>query len=81
MPAMTATPYFVNQLPSHGQPLDPRDAETLSVNGADRVLEVLALREAHAPTPLHALPGLARELGIGCLHVKDVGFGLGLGSF
>lgn len=78
---MIATPYLVNQLPSHGQPLDPRDTETLSVAGSERVLEVLTLRLADAPTPLHALPGLARELGIGALHVKDEGFRLGLGSF
>lgn len=74
-------PYLPNRLPSHGQPLDPRDAETLGVPGAARVLEVLALRQGDAPTPLHALPGLARELGIGALHVKDEGFRLGLGSF
>lgn len=80
-PAVSNSLYLVNRLPSHGQPLAPQDAETLSVAGADRVLEVLALREANAPTPLHALPGLARELGIGALHVKDEGFRLGLGSF
>lgn len=78
---MTATPYFANELPSHGRPLAPRDAETLGLAGAQRVLEVLALRDDNAPTPLHALPGLARELGIGALHVKDEGFRLGLGSF
>lgn len=78
---MTAASYLVNELPTHGQALDPRDAETLGAAGTDRVLEVLALREASAPTPLHALPGLARALGIGALHVKDEGFRLGLGSF
>lgn len=78
---MTVTPYLVNRMPSHGQPLDPRDAETLGIAGAHRVGEVLALRKADTPTPLHALPGLAREFGIGALHVKDEGFRLGLGSF
>ena len=33
------------------------------------------------PTPLHALPALAAELGVGAIHVKDEGFRLGLGSF
>lgn len=80
-PTMVVTAYLANELPSHSQSLDPRDVETLSVVGADRVLEVLALREANAPTPLHALPSLASELGIGALHVKDEGFRLGLGSF
>ena len=41
----------------------------------------LAHRDNHAPTPLHALPALARELGVGAIHVKDEGFRLGLGSF
>ena len=78
---MTAIRYMMNKLPLHDLSLDPRDAETLSPAGAERVLEVLALRGPNVPTPLHALPGLARELGIGVLHVKDEGFRLGLGSF
>jgi diaminopropionate ammonia-lyase len=78
---MSATPYFSNALPLHGQPLDPRDAETLSLAAVDRVRDVLALRRNSAPTPLHALPGLAQELGLASLHLKDEGFRLGLGSF
>ena len=35
----------------------------------------------YAPTPLHALPGLARQAGIGALHLKDEGGRFGLGSF
>jgi diaminopropionate ammonia-lyase len=78
---MPTTPYRLNQLPAHGQLLDPRDADMLSIAGVDRVLEVLALRKDSAPTPLRALPRLARALGIGSLHVKDEGGRLGLGSF
>ncbi len=78
---MTPTPYLTNDLPAHGQSLDPRDADMLGVSGADRVLEVLALRETYAPTPLHSLPGLAGALGVGALYVKDEGQRLGLGSF
>ncbi len=78
---MAATLYLENQLPAYGQPLDARDAGMLGVAGVRRVQEVLALRVDHAPTPLHALPGLAHALGIGALHVKDEGFRLGLGSF
>lgn len=78
---MSARPYLLNELPSHGQPLLPQDADTLGVAGVGRVREVLALRGASAPTPLCALPGLARELDIGALYVKDEGFRLGLGSF
>ncbi|EYR77450.1 diaminopropionate ammonia-lyase [Shinella sp. DD12] len=75
------TPYLPNTLVTHGQPLTPRDAETLSSEAADRVVKVLALRENSAATPLRALPGLARELGLKSLHLKDEGFRLGLGSF
>lgn len=78
---MTTLPYYLNSLSAYGQPLDPRDAETLSSTAAKRVAQVLALRENSAPTPLHALPALATSLGLGSLHVKDEGFRLGLGSF
>ncbi len=73
--------YIFNDLPGRGQPLDPRDAETLGAEGTDRVVALLGLDAPGAATPLHALPGLARELGIGALHVKDEGQRLGLGSF
>lgn len=73
--------YLINALPRHGQKLDPRDADTLGVAGADAVQQVLALRENSQPTPLVALPGLAAELGLASLHVKDEGKRLGLGSF
>lgn len=74
-------PYLLNTLPAHGQPLDPRDAETLGLAAADRATSTLALRENSEATPLRALPGLAREIGLGSLHLKDEGFRLGLGSF
>lgn len=61
--------------------LNAIDVEALGPEGTDRVQRVLALREQHKPTPLHSLPGLARELGVGSIHMKDEGFRLGLGSF
>ncbi|AXC50213.1 diaminopropionate ammonia-lyase [Paracoccus suum] len=73
--------YLINTLPVFGQPLDPRDAETLGQTGADKVSRILALRENNAPTPLVALPGLARKLGLASVHLKDEGQRLGLGSF
>jgi diaminopropionate ammonia-lyase len=73
--------YLTNTLPAHGQPLDPRDSEMLCRDGADAVLRVLALRGGDAATPLLALPGLARELGLASVHLKDEGQRLGLGSF
>lgn len=74
-------PYLANTLPAHGQPLEAVDAETLGLSAVARVTAILALRENNAATPLHALPGLAGELGLGALHVKDEGHRLGLGSF
>ncbi|MBN8630012.1 MAG: diaminopropionate ammonia-lyase [Rhodobacterales bacterium] len=75
------TPYIHNRLPEHALPLEAGDAETLGVAAADRVVRALALRENSGATPLHALPGLARQLGLGSLHLKDEGYRLGLGSF
>jgi len=49
--------------------------------GADTVERFLAHRDNHLATPLHALPALAGELGLGAIHIKDEGFRLGLGSF
>lgn len=73
--------FLLNHNALHRQPLDPADAETLGVAGADTVERFLAHRDNHLITPLHALPALAAELGLGALHVKDEGFRLGLGSF
>ncbi len=61
--------------------LDPRDAETLSVAAAEDVERFLRHRENHVVTPLHPLPALARELGVGAIYIKDEGLRLGLGSF
>lgn len=73
--------FLPNHNALHRQPLDAADAETLGVAGADTVERFLAHRDNHRTTPLHALPALATELGLGSLHVKDEGFRLGLGSF
>jgi diaminopropionate ammonia-lyase len=71
----------INTHPDHDRPLDPVDAETLSVEAAREVERFLAHRPAHRPTPLRALPGLARELGVAAIHLKDESSRLGLGSF
>ena len=73
--------YLQNTLSDYGQALDPRDAGTLGRTGADAVTRILTLREGNAPTPLIALPNLARDLGLASVHVKDEGQRLGLGSF
>ena len=73
--------YHFNTLPDYGQALTPEDADTLGREGAAAVARILALRAANKPTPLVPLPGLAQEMGVGALHLKDEGQRLGLGSF
>lgn len=73
--------YLHNPLPEYRQPLEASDAKTLGREGAQDVARILALREGNAATPLIALPGLARELGLASIHLKDEGQRLGLGSF
>jgi diaminopropionate ammonia-lyase len=73
--------FLLNSHPDHRQPLTEEDAATLGLAGAGEAERFLAARDNHAETPLHALPALAGELGIGTLHVKDEGKRLGLGSF
>ena len=73
--------YLHNTLPNHNAPLDPRDAATLSLAGAGEVMRLLTLRKQSQPTPLIELPALAKDLGLGALHIKDEGKRLGLGSF
>jgi diaminopropionate ammonia-lyase len=70
-----------NTHPDYGSPLTAVDAETLGPAATGRVARVLAERTSDGPTPLHALPALARELGVGAVHVKDESVRLGLGSF
>jgi diaminopropionate ammonia-lyase len=64
-----------------GKPLSATDADMLGPDGADQAQNYLSHREGHKPTPLHALPGLSRALGVASIHVKDEGHRLGLGSF
>jgi diaminopropionate ammonia-lyase len=73
--------FLANGHSDYSLALDPRDAETLSVAAAEEVERFLRHRENHAVTPLHALPALARQLGVGAIHIKDEGFRLDLGSF
>ncbi|TAJ90410.1 diaminopropionate ammonia-lyase [Reyranella sp.] len=73
--------FLLNRHPDHGTPLDPVDVETLGIAAACEVERFLGHRDNHAETPLHALPSLAAELGLGAIHIKDEGYRLGLGSF
>jgi diaminopropionate ammonia-lyase len=73
--------YRHNTLPNYRHPLLEQDARALNTSGTDRAQEILALREGNHETPLIKLNGLAKDLGVGALYVKDEGKRLGLGSF
>ncbi len=73
--------YRPNTMPAHGEELFPEDIATLGADGADLAMSYLAHREHNEPTPLHRLNGLAADLGVGAVFVKDEGYRLGLGSF
>lgn len=73
---------FVNNThPNYGTALGAIDVETLGPDATNRAERVLEQRGVNVPTPLHKLSAMARELGVGSIHVKDEGFRLGLGSF
>ena len=73
--------FLTNNHPDYRAQLDPVDAETLGIAAAREVERFLGHRDNHAETPLHSLPGLAVQLGLASLHIKDEGQRLGLGSF
>lgn len=71
----------MNSHPEHNLPLEAADAGTLSVDAAREVERFLSFRANHNPTPLRSLSGLAGQLGVASIHMKDEGFRLDLGSF
>lgn len=73
--------FLRNTLPEYRQPLLPEDAASLSVAAANEVERYLTFRANHRPTPLVSLPGMAAQLGLGAIQIKDEGQRLGLGSF
>lgn len=73
--------FLANTHADFGRPLQPQDAEMLSLAAAENVERQLSRRADHRPTPLHTLPALAGELGVAAVFVKDEGHRLGLGSF
>lgn len=72
---------LLNRHPDYRAILDVADADTLSVEAAREVERFLRFREGHKETPLLSLASLAREIGVGSIHLKDEGYRLGLGSF
>ncbi len=58
-------------------------AETAVLNDSAFAIACSAITSwlGYAPTPLHALPGLAAATGVAAIHYKDEGGRFGLGSF
>lgn len=73
--------FLKNQLSAYGAQLDVKHVELLGEVAGAEVERFLSFRPNHQPTPLHSLPVLANELGVGSIHIKDEGGRLGLGSF
>lgn len=72
---------ILNAHPDHNAPLDSTDAAVLSAEATAEVERFLSYRRNHQPTHLRRLPGLARELGVASIEIKDESTRLGLGSF
>lgn len=70
-----------NDHADYGKPLDPQDWPSLGPDAAAPVQRFLAYRNAQQPTRLVGLPGLAKQLGVGAVEIKDESTRLGLGSF
>ncbi len=71
---------LLNRHPDYRAALDPADAAMLGLEGGAAAERYLVQRD-NVATPLHALPALAADLGLGAVHIKDEGLRLGLGSF
>jgi len=71
----------LNSHVDYRRPLSSTDAGMLSVEAPREAARVLDIWPLARPTPLLALPALARALGVHSLHVKDESHRLGLGSF
>jgi len=82
-PAAGALPFslVVNPRARRDAPWTAAQDAILSDAGLAAARAAIAAWPGYAPTPLVALPGLARSLGIAALHYKDEGGRFGLGSF
>lgn len=73
--------YVLNSHPAYRTSLDAQDAALFGTSSCIDAERFFAGQPGHCPTPLHALPALAQEIGIGAIHVKDEAERLGLNSF
>jgi len=63
------------------EPYGPARSEILNDAGFSAAQSEICEWPGYAPTPLRALPGLARRLGVASVHYKDEGERFGLKSF
>ena len=57
------------------------DLSAFSLEQARKARDFHASFDVYAQTPLTALPGLAKALGVGSIHVKDESYRFGLNAF
>jgi len=57
------------------------EARVISLAAATRALDELKSWPGYGPSPLHELPDMARQLGVGSIACKDESRRFGLGSF
>lgn len=73
--------FISNSHPQYRQPLDAQDATLACPAAAQQAERFFAGHPDYRPTPLHSLASVARQAGVGSVHVKDESSRLGLGSF
>lgn len=70
-----------NRSPNRNSPLGADEAAIVGVSAVDEARRYLPAFPDYRPTPLVALPSLARSLGLGAVALKDESGRYGLGSF
>lgn len=70
-----------NRAVAHNAALTAEEVEIVGRDAAVKVLPFVEARRDYKATPLVALPGLARELGVGAIELKDEGHRFGMKSF
>lgn len=70
-----------NQMSEYGSALLAQDAAHFLPKTLEDARTFARSRSGYAPTPLHDMPALAKELELGSLSIKDEGYRFGLGSF
>jgi len=70
--------WIINRFRGDGLVIDPEVEDILSGSNA---FTFHASHDQYESTPLHSLPGLAQELGLNSIRVKDESYRFGLNSF